>query len=874
MIGGKRMFKHIRTQFLSIIIPVVILSMMVTYLFSIYIGKNIIETGTKGRINAEQSAQTKRIEDELKMARAITEETAAMASQTYKYGDLKMYENTLQSIVASQSMMIGSGIWFEPYLFDSDKKYTGPYVYKEARNLIITYEYENVDYDYPSQAFYLLPKEQEKTIFTDVYYDKALDSYLVTCASPIFDENHNYIGCTTIDIELNFIKNIIEEYGKLHDGDSYILNKDGLYLAHSSEDFSKDEKNINFIDNISLQEAAKTILAHKTGVTSYQKNGETIYLYYDTMKTWEWKIVYELPEKIMKAPLYRFNRVFFMICFISAAIIGLLIYLIISKSISKPLQILEKDIIQLGNQHNYNTETSNIMRRKDEVGRIGNAFSEMKKKLYQFEQALYESMEEVIASNEEISQQNELLIKQEKLLIEKTKYNSAIIEAMPDMLFVFSKNGQFLECQGNTSSMYMPKEKFIGKYLSELFSEDLVTVAMQKINDAITTREMQVFEYELANGTESGYFELRIVECYDEKVIGIVRDITNEHKRVDEIQYISFHDQLTGLFNRRYYEFVLQEISNNQWDLPISVVYSDVNGLKLVNDSFGHSVGDLLLKKYAQILHQSKKKDEVIARIGGDEFAILIPGKSEDEVCEYVNVLNQACKMEQINGLSLSVAFGYGTITKEDQSIQNVINSAEDMMYKNKMFEADSRHSRMINIIIQTLQEKNPREEQHSHRVAELCEKLAIILKKDEIEVQKIKNAALLHDIGKIGISEEILNKEGALSKEEYQTICKHSEIGHRILRASSYLAEVSEIVLYHHERWDGQGYPYGLEGDNIPVEARMITIADSYDAMISERTYKKARSLEEAREEIARNAGTQFDPYLVQIFLNKVINK
>ncbi|MEL7564456.1 MAG: HD domain-containing phosphohydrolase [Dehalobacterium sp.] len=342
-------------------------------------------------------------------------------------------------------------------------------------------------------------------------------------------------------------------------------------------------------------------------------------------------------------------------------------------------------------------------------------------------------------------------------------------------------------------------------------------------------------------------------------------------KRKKEIVYLSYHDKLTGLYNRRFFEEEVKRLDIER-NLPISIIMGDVNGLKLINDAFGHDKGDELLQKAAAAIQSSCRQDEIIARWGGDEFVILLPRTETKEAEEIVKKIKKLNLGEHVNSLSVSVSFGWNTKRKVEDDILKVLKSAEDYMYKNKLIENQGIRNNTINTIINTLHEKNPREEAHSKRSSEICKKIGKALGFSEVKLSKLEAVALLHDIGKIAIDENTLNKPGKLLEQEWDEIRRHPEIGFRILNTSYDFSELAECILAHHERWDGTGYPKGLKGENIPKIARIIAIADSYDAMTSERPYRKAMSQEEAALEIKKNSGTQFDPEIARTFIEKVI--
>ena len=354
---------------------------------------------------------------------------------------------------------------------------------------------------------------------------------------------------------------------------------------------------------------------------------------------------------------------------------------------------------------------------------------------------------------------------------------------------------------------------------------------------------------------------------------GAAQDIT-ESKRVEkELLYLSYHDHLTELFNRRFLEEKLKALDAKR-NLPLSVIMCDVNGLKLVNDSFGHEAGDLLLKAAAKIITKASRKDGVVARMGGDEFVIVLPRTTEDEAEHVANTIKELSSWEKVSNIELSISCGYDTKTLDSQSITEVIANAENHMYRHKLYERSSIRSKTIDLIMNTLFEKSNREAMHSNRVSILCQSVASSMKFSKDAVKQMRIAGLIHDIGKIGVDENILNKPGRLTLEERRDIQRHPEIGWKILSSTTEFSELAQFVLNHHENWDGTGYPNGLTGEAIPLEARIISVVDSYDAMTSERSYKTGMSKEDAIVELKRCSGTQFDPDIVEVFVDMVLQK
>lgn len=353
--------------------------------------------------------------------------------------------------------------------------------------------------------------------------------------------------------------------------------------------------------------------------------------------------------------------------------------------------------------------------------------------------------------------------------------------------------------------------------------------------------------------------------------IMLEEEISERTKREEEIRYLSYHDKLTGLYNRRFYEEEIRRLNHVKESLPISIILGDVDGLKLVNDLFGHQKGDELLQKAADGIQLACRSGDVAARWGGDEFVILLPETRKEEVTAIVEQINAYFENERLDDLKVSISFGWDTKEQLEEEILDILKSAEDRMYQNKLIEKQVLKGQAIEKICIALYEKNQKIEEHAQKVGDLCQKIGNMLGLSEIESSYLKAAGLLHDMGKIVIEENILNKAGKLSTHEWNEIKRHPELGHRMLSSSYNLVELADGVLSHHERWDGSGYPMGLKGEEIPMVARILAIADSYAAMTSERVYGQTLSKQEAINEIRKNMATQFDPQIAKVFIDHI---
>jgi diguanylate cyclase (GGDEF)-like protein/PAS domain S-box-containing protein len=477
-----------------------------------------------------------------------------------------------------------------------------------------------------------------------------------------------------------------------------------------------------------------------------------------------------------------------------------------------------------------------------------------------------------------LNNQTELIKKSKESLTASELTHKAMIANISDVIAIIDENGIIKYNSPNLEQRFgwTSDETFGNPFWDKIHPADWnhIKTAFKKLleeNGAESTVEVRY----ICKNIEIKFIELTAVNLKnDPNIKGILinfHDITERKKREDEILYLNYHDNLTGLYNHTFFENEKVRF-NSENKLPLSLITGDINGLKIINESLGHAEGDKLLVTIARIIESSCRKEDILARIGGDQFCVLLPATSNEDAYEIMKKINKACKtFNESNSNELyhiSISLGLATRTNISESIDSIFKIAEDHMYGRKLLEARSFHSSIIASMKMTLSEKSQETEQHAHRLVQLSKAVGQAIGITNQQFDELELFAMLHDIGKIGVEDQILNKHGRLTESEWVKMKKHSEIGYRIAMSSPDLISVAYYILTHHERWDGKGYPQQLMGESIPLLSRILAVADAYDAMTEDRPYRKGMPKQDAIAEIIKNAGTQFDPAIAKIFI------
>ncbi len=391
------------------------------------------------------------------------------------------------------------------------------------------------------------------------------------------------------------------------------------------------------------------------------------------------------------------------------------------------------------------------------------------------------------------------------------------------------------------------------------------------------------YEYEIitAIGDRKWVFEqgqaILATDGSVEALEGLIIDINDRKRKEEEVRYLNDRDYLTGLHNRRYFE-KSRRIMNSSGKLPLSIIVGDINGLKFINDALGHAEGDILIMETSKLLKNAARPQDVLSRTGGDEFMLLMPSTGRSEAARVMEDIRRNVERHNasISGSSFYISISLGFASKDHpfEDFDRVMREAEDMMYRGKLADHRQAYRLIVDSIMDRVYAKSHENPEHAKRIMVISSSIARMLGLSEQEISDLALTAMLHDIGNISVTGDILAKQSSLTDDEWAEVRRHPMVGYRIAKASEELSDIADYVLSHHERWDGTGYPNGRKAEEIPLLSRIIAVADAFDAMTHDRPYRKAMTEAEALEEIERQAGSQFDPEVASALIRHFAQK
>ena len=447
-----------------------------------------------------------------------------------------------------------------------------------------------------------------------------------------------------------------------------------------------------------------------------------------------------------------------------------------------------------------------------------------------------------------------------------------VVEASTDMLLEIDLDKIIVNISGKGLNKIGAEEtSFIGKKITDVLTDSLDNHEYAHFQALSGNQYTYDWEYRMKN--QVLWFESTVSPIYDEnnKIVGainIARETTERKQKQIEIEFLSTHDGLTQINNRHYFVQKM-EMLDYPYHYPLGVFMLDMNGLKLINDVFGHQVGDEALKKIAFILKQSFRQEDVVARIGGDEFAIILPNTTQERMAQRKTLIQNRVAATSVENIPLSIAVGYAIKTTSDQKMDDIMKSAENSMYEDKSENNRPYHNLLLSSFQKNLYALYPEEQLHAEKTHEYAMRLVKELDITSEELRQLDLASQVHDIGKIFVPFPIYRKPDKLTLSEYQIVQKHVNHAYQMLKYAENYEFIADIVLHHHERWDGRGYPRGLKAGEIPPLARVLSIADGFAAMTRERPYHKKMTEADALQELKNGSGSQYDPQLVDRFIS-----
>lgn len=731
-------------------------------------------------------------------------------------------------------------------------------------------------FDPRTREWYKAAVEAKGPAFAPVYKHFVMNDLTVSAALPVYSKSGELQGVIGTHMLLTDIGGYLKDSVNKYNGRAVIFEKDSNYLIANSMGMNNfnvsadgiiDRLRIDQIEDSNFKSAYEKYNLNPDPLFLHKSKDENLYVSVKELKMegLEWVIISAFPDELLIKPVVYSIRVTVLL-----SILALFFTFIIFNTIIRRLLMPVNSLLKTSEAISHGDLTQRVdIVRNDEIGRISESFNTVADNMQLFinnlEAAVKERTKELYNANVTLEDNKNQL--------------QLILNSTVEAIYGIDLKGNCIFC--NTSCIkllgYEKQEDLLGKNMHWQIHHsrsDGTPFPIEECRILKSIRDGKGYEAddEVFWKADGSYFDVEYhsyPQMRNGKVVGGVItfiDISERKKREKEIQYLSYHDILTGLPNRRYFEANLPRIDTVD-NLPLTVIFADINGLKMTNDIFGHSAGDELIKKSAEILMQSCTENSMITRMGGDEFTIVLPKTNKENAKIVMSQIRSGFSNARVEAIKCSISLGSDTKQNADTPLKEIIANAENEMYKDKTMNRKSVNKDIIDTIVETLHLKNPKEKQHSIAVRELCSKVGYALHLPEPEIDKLKRVGYLHDIGKIILDEGILSKE-ILTDEELEKMKQHSVVGYRILNLFDDSLDLAEYIYSHHERWDGDGYPRGLKGEQIPLISRIVSIVETYDRILNRGNLSLTERKDKAIEIIRGEAGKQFDPKITELFI------
>jgi len=731
-------------------------------------------------------------------------------------------------------------------------------------------------FDPRTREWYKTAVKAGSPAFSPVYRHFVMDDLSISASWPIFDKNRELRGVLGAHMLLSGIGAYLADTVRAYSGYSIIIEKaTGALIANSMgmdnfnvlQDGTLERYNIGDIESPEISQAYKQFITDQDPQFLYKGKKENQYINIKeiNMGGLDWVIISAISQDLLLSDVVDNIRLTMLLA-AAALLLSLVLYYAITRKLMKPVYHLQhvSEALSSGDL----LQRAPIVR-NDEIGRISVSFNKVADKM----QSIIDNLEATV------DKRTEELYESAETLKEKKEQLRLILDSAAEGIYGNDKDGNCTFCNISCIKIlgYSGEEDLLGKNMHRRIHHSRrdgkpFPADQCKILHSIREGKGAHVEDEVFWKADGTYIEVEYrsyPQIRNGEIVGAVitfTDITKRKEREGKINYLSYHDTLTGLYNRQYFVENLSKADNAD-NLPLSVIFADINGLKMTNDIFGHAAGDSLIKKSSEVLVQSCRQDDIVARVGGDEFILLLPKTDNEKVQKILARIRSGFTKAKVAAIKCSISIGTDTKTSDDQSIEEIIANAENSMYKDKSMNRKAINKDIIDTIIDTLHSESPGEKQHSEVVSQLCGDIGAALSMTDTEINKLKRVGYLHDIGKIVLDSNVLLKD-TLEEDDIENVQQHSIVGYRILNLFDDTLDLAEYVYNHHERWDGKGYPKGLKGEEIPQISRIISIAETYERVLRREAVSNPESKEKAIQIIKDGAGKRFDPKIAELFV------